>query len=199
MTGLEHLVEEVRQESENKARKVKADAEAKAKTIVEDAEKQAAEIISKRREAAAHEAEARQTQVSAARLKSKQIISEEKDKAVCESIKELERELAAFACTREYRQVFARLAKQASANLGQKEFDLLVNKRDLALAKSLGYSGKPVSIIGGGVAASKNGLIRVNNSFDSILEEKGDLLRMAAFEELFGPEGSEAAKKKGRK
>jgi vacuolar-type H+-ATPase subunit E/Vma4 len=125
--------------------------------------------------------------ISSSRLKAKQILSEGCDKAVSKAIDELGGELTRFASnTRQYKPVFARLAKQAVSELGRKDFDILVNKRDLPLAKSLGYSAKTSDIIGGVIASSKDGLIRVNNSFDVLLEEKREILRMAAFQELFG-------------
>lgn len=187
MTGLDSLVGEVRSESQFKVRKLKSEAEVQVKAIIAEAELQANELLLASKSQAELVAEGRTSMISSSRLKAKQLLSEGRDKAVSTAIDELRGELTRFALnTKQYKIVFARLAKQAIAELGRKDFDILVNKRDLQLAKSLGYSAKTADIIGGVIASSKDGLIRVNNSFDVLLEEKREILRMAAFQELFG-------------
>ena len=184
MAGFDYLVAEVRQEASAKAKSIRDEARKNAKKLVDEAAGQAGRMMDEEKAAAHEEAEARSTEVSAARLKAKQVLSEARDRLVEQALFELKQELESFAKTKEYKNVFQKLAKQAVFAIG-KDHELWVAKRDLPLAKSLGYDAKPFGIIGGAIASSRDGLVRVNNSFEALLEEKNDLLRQKAFQELF--------------
>ena len=184
MAGFDYLVAEVRQEASTKAKSIRDEARKNAKKLIDDAVGHAGRMMEEEKSAAKQEAESRNTDVSAARLKAKQVLSEARDRLVQQALSELREELESFAKSREYKSVFQKLAKQVVAAIG-KDCELWVAKRDLPLAKSLGYNAKPFGIIGGAIASSRDGLVRVNNSFEALLEEKNDLLRQKAFQELF--------------
>ncbi len=184
----DYLVAEVRQEATAKANHVLNEARKNAKHLSLEAKKEADLILAGEKARALEEAEARSSIVSGARLKAKQVVTEARNKLVEEAVEDLRRELLEFAKSREYKAVFSKLAKQA-VSVMKRDCDLLVAKRDLALAKSLGYNAKPFDMLGGAIASSKDGLIRVNNSFEALLEERNDAVRQKAFEELFGKKG----------
>lgn len=183
--GLDELRKEIRGQTAKEASHIKAEGRKEADAIIAEARKQAEKLLADAEHKASSEAEAREAQVSAARLEAKRIQAEATGAVTQHVLSELREELERMpAAAKKYKPLLKALIQEGIRETG-KDAVVLVRKRDLPLAKELGYKAEACECTGGAIITTPDGRIRINNSFEAILEENDELLRQKIFEELF--------------
>ncbi|WP_436928676.1 V-type ATP synthase subunit E [Halosimplex halobium] len=175
--SLDTVVEDIRDEARARAEEIRADAEAQATEIIDEAEADAEAI----REERAEEVEAtieqeREQMLSSANLEAKQERLGARRDVLEEVRAAVEDELAALGGDR--REELTRALLDAASEEFDDAADVQVYGRadDEALltdlAEEYGYEyGGERECLGGVVVESESSRVRVNNTFDSLLEE----------------------------
>ncbi|MFB6087760.1 MAG: V-type ATP synthase subunit E [Haloarculaceae archaeon] len=176
--SLDTVAEDIRDEARARAEEIREDAEARAEEIVSEAEADAEEIREEREAEVEREIEQRREQaVSSAKLEAKQARLEARRDALSDVRETVEEAIADIDGDRR-RELTASLLDSAA-----EEFDEGVSVSvygradDEALLEELveEYDGFTVAgeydCLGGVVVESEASRVRVNNTFDSILEE----------------------------
>lgn len=183
--GLEELRNAIAEKASGDEKGILAEADAEAERIIADAEAQAkrmvAEAAAEARAASADEAR----KISSANLRARKIVSETQEALVQQAIAGLSKNLAGMRKThkREYEKAFGLLAKQALAEMPGAL--IRCSASDAAIAKKFGKVGKAIECSGGLVAESQDGRVRIDNTFDSLVEERRDGLKQKAYRLLF--------------
>lgn len=189
--GLQAVKAELRKDAEKKAAQALEEGDAQAQAVLEEARAQARQIVSRAEEEAQQQALEESSRVSSARLAAARLVSEAREKAIGHALDSLLDELSSSASPRNssksgYEKLFQKLAKQ-----GLKEVEggvIRCRRQDLALARKAGRLGEPISCKGGLVVESADGRVRLDASFEGLLEERRDELGRKAFALLFGKE-----------
>ena len=176
--SLDTVVEDIRDEANTQAREIIEAAEAEAEEIIEAAEAEAEEII----EAAEAEVEReiereREQQLSSAKLEAKQERLEARRDALSTVKARVEEEIEALP--EDQRETLTRELLDAASGEFEDADTVLVYGRpeDQDLVETLleeydGYEwGGEYDCLGGVVVESREGRIRINNTFDSVLED----------------------------
>ncbi|NUN11501.1 hypothetical protein HUU53_02550 [Candidatus Micrarchaeota archaeon] len=193
---MHELQKDVLDKAETQSAVVLSEARQEAKEILAKAKLEASALAKQSEEKALAEASALKAEhLASARLEARSFESNARNKVVDEVFVELKNEFKDFASTKEYEKFFSKLVSNARKDLGQ-DGVILANKKDQAMAKKLGKTGEVLDSIGGVIIASSDGRIRVNSSFEALLEEKSESLKQAIFEELFSPKTTKSSKKK---
>jgi len=175
--SLDTVVEDIRDEARARAEEIRADAEAQAAEIIEDAEADAEEIREEReREVEATIEQEREQKLSSAKLEAKQARLEAR-RDVLEDVREaVESELAALEGERR-EELTWELLDAASVEFDEDD-DVRVYGRDddaellEELAEEYGYEHAGTrECLGGVVVESESSRVRVDNTFDSVLED----------------------------
>ena len=176
--SLDTVVEEIRDEARARREEIIQDAEADADEIVAEAEADAEEIVAEAREEAHAEIEQeREQRLSSAQLEAKQMRLEARRDALEEVRDAVEERLVALDGT-ERESLTRELLDAAAAEFDEgNEVRVYARADDASLVERLladydGYSyAGEYDCLGGVVAESDASRVRVNNTFDSILED----------------------------
>lgn len=175
--SMETVVQDIREEAQERAQAIRAEAEEEAETIVSEAEAEADSIREDRAQAAEREVEQeREQKLSSAKLEAKQErLSARRD--VLEDVREqVEAEIAGLEG--DTREELTRSLVDAAATEFPDDADVDVFGRadDEALIERVledydgyAYAGE-YECLGGVVVESDASRVRVNNTFDSVLE-----------------------------
>jgi len=194
--SLETVVEDIRDTARERAEEIRADGEARAEEIIEEAEADAEEIIANAEREAEREAERqREQRLSSANLEAKQErLAARRD--VLESVRaDVETRLADLSGDRR-EQLTRTLLDAAAEEFADVDSAAVYGRPDDAeLLESLvadyggyEYAGE-YDCLGGVVVESEGSRLRVNNTFDSIVEDvwEDELKEIAA--RLFEDDG----------
>jgi V/A-type H+-transporting ATPase subunit E len=175
--SLDTVAEDIRDEARARAEEIREEGDARATEIVEDAEADAEEILEEREAAVEREIEQQREQaVSSAKLEAKQARLEARRDALEDVREEVESAIAGIDGERR------RSLTEALLDAAAEEFDegesvsVYGRADDEELLEDLleGYDGFGVAgeydCLGGVVVESEESRVRVNNTFDSILE-----------------------------
>ncbi|WP_276254723.1 V-type ATP synthase subunit E [Halomontanus rarus] len=176
--SLDTVVEDIREEAHARAEDIRAEGEARAEEIESAAEEDAEEIVTDAERAADREIEQlREQRLSSAKLEAKQQRLEARRDVLGEVREHVEKELTALeGDTRE--ELTRELLEAASVEFDAGD-DVSVYGRseDATLLESIvtdydgyEYAGE-YDCLGGVVVESEQSRVRVNNTFDSILED----------------------------
>jgi V/A-type H+-transporting ATPase subunit E len=176
--SLDTVEEDIRDEARARAEEILADAEARAEEIVEEAEVGAEEIREEREAEVERTVEQeREQKLSSAKLKAKQERLEAR-RDVLEDVRErVEQEIATLGG--DTREELTRALLEAAKAEFDADDDLAVYGRpaDASLLEEIAadhdrveYAGE-YDCLGGVVVESEGSRIRVNNTFDSVLED----------------------------
>ncbi|WP_254543059.1 V-type ATP synthase subunit E [Halomarina pelagica] len=175
--SLETVVEDIRDEARARAEEIRSDAEERAEQIVAEAEADAEEILSERKQAVERQIDQeREQKLSSAKLQAKQARLEAR-RDVLEDVRESVEER--IATMEEDREELTRALLAAADEEFESDAQKRVYGRDddeALLAEILAdyddyeYAGA-VECLGGVVVESEGSRIRVNNTFDSVLED----------------------------
>lgn len=123
--------------------------------------------------------------VSSARLKAKRLISEAKDFAIENALRDVWFNLCELRKSREYDAVLKKLISDGLALIGD-DAVVFVNKNDLKIAKKYAknVSESNVNMVGGAIISK--GSVLVDNSFEALFSSKKESLKTLVYTELFG-------------
>jgi len=160
--------------AKNEAKKTNAIASEKAKQLMDDAKTDGQRL-----------GEEQRAEISAnARLRERKTLAEAREVLLNKAIQGVEPLLQEFAETKVYEKVLLHLAKDCVNALGE-DAVLHCRREDEKILKLHGFKvGSPVKIIGGVIAEAQEGRIKVNNSFETLLENNNEKLKQIAYKEL---------------
>lgn len=175
--SLETVAEDIRDEARARAEEIREEGEERAAEIVEDAEADAEKILDEREAAVEREVEQRREQaVSSAKLEAKQARLEARRDAIADVREAVETAIAEIDGERR-RSLTETLLDAAAEEFDEGESVSVYGRADdVDLLEDLleGYDGFSVAgeydCLGGVVVESEESRVRVNNTFDSILE-----------------------------
>jgi V/A-type H+-transporting ATPase subunit E len=176
--SLETVVEDIRDEARERAKEIRSDAESRADEIVADAEADAEEIRSDAEAEAEREIEReREQRLSSAKLEAKQMRLEARRDALEDVRETVEEEIAAI--DGDDREELTRALIDAAADEFDADSDVSVYGRadDKALISDIldDYDGYEYAgerdCLGGVVVESETSRVRVNNTFDSVIDD----------------------------
>ncbi len=182
--GLNELRQEISKQASSEAARIRREAQAEAEKILSEAREQAKALLAREAEKTKAEVAQKEVGVYAARLTAKKIVADARNAVLDEALKEVKRELEKLTRTSEYPKIFNQLAEEGKRVAGE-NCVFHVNKRDAALAKKFGNVVPTLDVIGGLVVTSRDGRLRVDNSFEALLEEHANELKQLAFEQFF--------------
>jgi vacuolar-type H+-ATPase subunit E/Vma4 len=177
---LEALVEEIRRRGEAELKETLANQRAEASKIEKERDRRVAEIEESSARATEIEVAREKAQrIAAAKLQSRKMLYEAREKRLEEGLRETRELLAAFTSTPAYPNVLKKMVDAATAALGKQ---LRVSGRSedaAALQKVAGKSFDPTAqpIVGGLIAETPDGSRRLNLSFDELLRLREDRVR----------------------
>ena len=176
--SLETVVEDIRDEARERAKEIRSDAESRADEIVADAEADAEEIRSDAEAEAEREIEReREQRLSSAKLEAKQMRLEARRDALEDVRETAEEEIAAI--DGDDREELTRALLDAAAEEFDADSDVSVYGRaddeDLISDILDDYDGYEYAgehdCLGGVVVESETSRVRVNNTFDSVIDD----------------------------
>ncbi|MCD2202915.1 V-type ATP synthase subunit E [Halobacterium sp. KA-6] len=176
--SLETVVEDIRDEARERAKEIRNDAESRAEEIVADAEADAEEILSEAEADAEREIEReREQRLSSAKLEAKQMRLEARRDALEDVRETAEEEIAAI--DGDDREELTRGLLDAAADEFDADADVSVYGRaddeDLISDILDDYDGYEYAgehdCLGGVVVESETSRVRVNNTFDSVIDD----------------------------
>ena len=176
--SLETVVEDIREEARARAEEIRTDGESRAEEIVADAEADAERIRREAREEAERRIEQeREQELSGAKLEAKQQRLEAR-REVLEEVREDARNRVA-AIDGDEREELTRTLLAAAAEEFPADETVRVHghEDDADLLETVvddfeGYAvGDPIDCLGGVAVESDESRVRVNNTFDSVLED----------------------------
>jgi V/A-type H+-transporting ATPase subunit E len=176
--SLETVVEDIREEARARAEEIRTEAEEQAEEVVAEAEREAEEIRAERESEVEAEIRAeREQKLSSAKLEAKQARLEARRDVLEDVRASVEDEIASLGGdTRE--ELTRELLEAASEEFEDADSVTVYGRaEDQALVESIlddydGYSfGGETDCLGGVVVESEGSRIRVNNTFDSVLDD----------------------------
>ncbi|MDZ7688954.1 MAG: V-type ATP synthase subunit E [Halobacteriales archaeon] len=173
--GLETVVDDIKDEARTRAEEIVQEAEEEAEEILEEARGESESIKQEERESAEKRAEElREQEISSAKLEARKMRSREQRDLLAELRADVSEELAG---TEEGREEMTRnLLEGAIEELGEDTGTVYSSEGDEELVEGIlddygGFEyGGTTEVLGGVVVEASDGDVRVNNSFDSVLE-----------------------------
>ena len=178
--SLESLVEEIRRRGEADLATLTANREAETAKIVAARDRELASIRSESARATEAEIAHERTQrIAAAKLQSRKLLYEAREKRLVGAISETRTLLQEYTRSSQYPAVLRRMVSTATDALG-KQVRILGRGEDatlLARVAGKSFDPTPQSILGGLVAETPDGSRRLNLSFDELLRLREDRVR----------------------
>lgn len=177
---------------------VLADARKEANEKIKNAEKQAEGLLSsvkkewleKEKEALKQTEESmeeeRKEKIAWARLERKRKIEEAKDEIVKKTMDALADKFKRYRKSAGYKTFLKGLVKKAEEEMGKKGMVLHVASGDGKIVKGMGSVREDLDSLGGVVAESRDGSIRIDYSFETLIEMKREEIRRIVYERVFG-------------
>jgi len=184
--ALEAIVEEIHRKGDEQARAIKEKSQKQADKIISEAKDKAEEILRKARAEAETEAERlKKQEISSVNLEMKRSLLNKK-KEIIEEVFELAKEKVSSMDAGEKKKLLnALISKNAVENsvvYSSKEDESLVKE---ILPKGVSYGGT-IDCIGGVIIESSDGILRLNLTFDEMLNQLFDQKMGEVSKTLFG-------------
>ncbi|VVB66694.1 V-type ATP synthase subunit E [Candidatus Gugararchaeum adminiculabundum] len=186
--GLNELTRDILDKAQEEAKRLGAAADSKVAEALFHAEDEKRKLLAQAKAEVSTMAESEKGErIAAARLNAKKLISEAQEEVVAKVIGQVQDELESMRKKKQYQDFLAKAIKSALKEIPGDAI-VQVNKDDLAAVKGIrGITvGAPIDCAGGAIVSSKDGTVRVNATFESLIEEKKDEIRRQVFKELFG-------------
>jgi V/A-type H+/Na+-transporting ATPase subunit E len=191
--SLDTVVEDIQEEARARAEEIRAEAEAEAAEIVAEAEADAEEIEERRAREVEREIEQeREQRLSSAKLEAKQERLAARRDVLADVYAEVEDEIASLSGER--RELLTRELLDAALTeydtgdtvrvYGRAEDEALIESLVDETAHDATYAGER-ECLGGVVVESDESRVRVNNTFDSVLDDVWEDVLREASETLF--------------
>ncbi len=199
--GLNDLKKEMRRKAEREAARLISEQKEKDDALLADARKEGRRVVEEaKKEVGLMVENEKNEQIAAARLQAKKIINDAKEDVVERALGQAFEELKKLRNEREYRALLASLIKEGTHEIG-KDAVVYVKKNDAKLARGLGLGvklvDKHIDCAGGALIESRDGRVRMDNTFEARFEEMKESLRKEVFTRIFGKKpGKEEEEKK---
>lgn len=178
--ALEDLVEEIRRRGEAEIEKIRSTRSAEETRVRAEREQKLAEIRTQAARSAEVEAAREKAQrLAAAKLKSRKLLYEARERRLENAVAETRTLLQEFTTSREYDAVLRQMIDVASRALG-KQFRVSGRAEDasrLSRVAGKAFDPTPQPILGGVVVETTDGARRLNLSFDELLRLREDRVR----------------------
>ncbi|MEM2947926.1 MAG: V-type ATP synthase subunit E [Candidatus Anstonellales archaeon] len=174
-----------------------ADAKKEANAKIRNAEKQVEELLSHaKKEWAEKEREVlkqaeeiikeeRKERIAWARLESKRRIEEAKDEVVKKVMDALAERFKRYKKSTGYESFLKGLVKKAETEMGKRSMVLHVAKGDGRIVRGMGVVKEDLDSLGGVVVESRDGSVRVDYSFETLVEMKKEEIRRIVYAGVF--------------
>ncbi|HQT44826.1 MAG TPA: V-type ATP synthase subunit E [Candidatus Micrarchaeota archaeon] len=185
--GLEELREEIIQKVRSQARKTLEDADRQADSIIISAKKSSEEQVKQAYEHGGQVAQDESAERIAAKLEAKKVQSEGMEYAIGVAMEDVWREVLSLKKSKDYPKLLRKLVTDGIKELGEANPTVYVtseDKKHLAGVKA-NVSTSRQGFSGGAIIESQSGLVRVDNSLESIFAGKRDIIRKEIYKELF--------------
>jgi V/A-type H+/Na+-transporting ATPase subunit E len=184
--GLDSLKQELKKKTAAEVLRIENEARMESRRLKDEARKE----IDRRHEQGmmdAQDAIAREKmRIPAARLRAKRIIQEARYGLVSKAMDALIEEMEGMRNDRkEYEKFLEMLIRQGISELGEKNATIAVRKQDLQFARKFGKAIE-LECLGGALISSENGKVRINNTFEALIDGKRAQLEQLSFELMFG-------------
>lgn len=198
MDGVEKIKKEIMAEAEAESAKLLEDAKKRAAEMKQEARKKAGTGAKSIEERSKKDAELEQHRIlSLARLEAHNSKLETRDELIKSVLDDTSKNLTGLRKSGKarYEKALKALIGEATEELGKSNLTLILSKDDSELGKKLAkeYSatiGAPAEISGGVIVETKDGSLRVDNSFEQRFERGMDALRNEIASILFtSPKG----------
>jgi len=191
MNGIDRIIERIKRESEAKVKEILDSANTEAENIRKRNEKETKKMVEKiEQEYEKGAVVIRNTIISGAKIESKRIQLYAREDIINECFRRSEKKLANME-GKEYEKFLNRSIKEGvdtigkNAVAGSAEKDSGIVKK-IASVLNIAVDEKGLATAGGVVIKSKDGKIRVDNTFEGIISRNKDVLRKDVAEILFG-------------
>jgi V/A-type H+/Na+-transporting ATPase subunit E len=193
--GLDDMLTSSQSQTESQASQIISDAKAQSDSIIADAKKRAESIILQTAQQSQKDVEEERMRVLAsARLESNRRLLEARDEVLKGYEDQASKYLSEFASSPDYKDFFIRMTIDGVSKIGDKAV-VQINPRDKQLLKDpklkqlkVQVSPEPLNSLGGVVVYSEDGKRRVDNTIESIFDERKDELRLKLSQQVFGAE-----------
>jgi V/A-type H+-transporting ATPase subunit E len=189
--GLEEILASIKSDTETRYSKIIADAKAEAGKIIEDAKARSESISARGRVDGEKEAqEEKQRSIASAHLESKRRLLEARDELLRDYEERAYGYLKEFTRSSKYKDYLLRMVRDGVSKIGSgaivqtnsSDHDTL----DDSGSRDFEVSKENLSCIGGAIVSSKDGKRRVDNTLESIFNERKEDLRLKLTEQVFG-------------
>jgi len=191
MNGVDRIIERIKKESESKVKEILDSASNEVKNIRKRNEKETKKMVEKIKQEYEKEAVViRNTIISGAKIESKRIQLDAREDIINECFRRSEKKLANIE-GKEYEKFLNRSIKEGVDIVGKNAVTECTEKDSRAVKKiasvlNVAVDEKFLNNTGGVVIKSKDGKIRVDNTFEGILSRNKELLRKELAEILLG-------------
>ncbi len=186
---LDRVLQEIRQKGEEEVKRIKEEAEKEVERILSEAQAQAEEILKKAREEAEKEAEAlRKQEISSVKLEMKrELLNKEKEvmEEVFNLLKQRIREMGKEERKKLIKKLLEKNASPGMLVYSRKDDEDIVKELIKELKLDLKYAGN-IDCLGGIVLEDPSGEIRINLTFDEIIEQVYEQKMSEVSKILFG-------------
>ncbi len=187
--GLEEMLSAIRADTETRYAKTISDAKAEAEKILADARQQADRIVNERKGQAQRELqEEKLRSIASARLEAKRNLLETRDEVLRKYEDDAYRNLREFTQSPQYKDFLTKMVQDGLGKIGP-DAVVQVNASDRKLLQGFSdYKLAPENIdcIGGAMISSSDGKRRVDNTLESIFDDRKEELRMRLSQQIFG-------------
>jgi len=186
---LEKVLQEIQQKGEEEVRKLKEEAEREVERILAEARAEAEEILKRARDEAEKEAEAlRKQEISSVKLEMKrELLNKQKDilESVFDLLRQRVREMDEETRKKLLRTLLERNASPGMLVYSRKEDEEIVKSLAKELKIDLKYAGN-VECLGGVILEDPSGEVRVNLTFDELINQVYEQKMSEVSKILFG-------------
>ncbi len=182
------MIGTIRADTENQHAKIITDARNEAERILSEAQQRAESIIARGRQQSQREAEDEKTRlIASARLEGNRRLLEARNDILKSYEEKALAQLGDFARSPEYKEFLIRMVNDGVSKIGSDAI-VKVNVKDKQLLKNAAVQISPSDLdsLGGAIISSKDGKRRVDNTIESIFNERRDDLRLKLSELVFG-------------
>lgn len=191
MNGVDRIIERIKKESEAKVKEILDSASNEAENIRKRNEKETKKMVEKIEQEYEKEASViRNTIISGAKMESKRIQLQAREDVINDCFRRSEKKLVNMEgkeyekfLNRSIREGFDIVGKNAVAGSAEKDSGIV---KKIVSVLNVAVDEKGLATAGGVVIKSKDGKIRVDNTFEGIFSRNKDVLRKDVAEILFG-------------
>jgi len=186
--GLDELIEDIKRDTEQRREEILEEARKKADEILEQARAEVEKILRAGEEDAKRLAESeRRERLSSARLQAGRIVAEAREEVVERAISRMWEHLLELKKGEEYKEFLRKVIEQGKSELGGKVY-VSASPEDFELIKSIAPDVEisELDTKGGVVLTSEDRKVWIESTFESLMAENMEKIRLMIYEHVFG-------------